>query len=168
MDVVLIIFRTLHIFSGVIWFGSAATLAWVMHPVADKMGANGMTMLRTFYGHSRFSTVFLVSAIITVAAGLIIWPQRVNGMDFIGFTNTGDIVMLIGTIAGLLAFGHGATATKRSARTFARVSQQYEDNPTPENDNAVAEAKTKLYLHTNISTWVTLVSVITMSGARYL
>lgn len=169
MDFAVTIFRFVHIITGVIWFGFAALLAWLMHPTAERMGANGMTMLRTFYAYSRIGVVMPVMAITTTVAGLVLWVQRTDsGMDLLAFGPTGDIVMSIGALAGILAAGHGATATGRYTGAFAQAAKAYDDNPSAENQQIVQEAKSKMYLHSNISTGLTLIALVCMSGARYL
>lgn len=163
------ILRSLHILLGIAWVGLAVVGAWILHPAADRMGANGMTMLRTFYGYSLYNKVFPVAAIGTTLAGLILWPARaVDGWKLIGYPITGSVVMAVGVVFGLLAFGHGAGATGRFAGVFAKAARDYDENANDDNQQALETAKSKLYLHSNISTWLTVIAAVCMSSARYL
>lgn len=169
--ILMTILRLLHILLGVVWMGFGSLSAWVLHPAADRLGTQGDAMLRTFYLHSRFKSVMPIAAIGTTLAGLILWPFRTvqgNLLNLITFSTTGDVVMVVGAVFGLLAFGHGAGATGRFIGVFTGAAKQYEDDPNDENERAMQAAKEKLYTHANISAWLTLVAVVCMSGARYL
>jgi len=163
------ILRTTHILTGVIWVGFGSLLAWVMVPAAKRAGEKGQSMLRTFVAYSPVGTIFGVTAIVTTVAGLLMWPLRVEGaIDFRAFGSTGDIVMALGALFGLLAFGHGAGATGRYTGIFSATAKAYDENPTDANLKALEEAQEKMQLHVNISAWLSLIAVIGMAGARYL
>lgn len=163
------ILRLSHIVTGVIWVGFGALLAWVMIPAAQRTGERGSAMLRTFMTQTPTGTIFGVTALLTTVAGLLLWPLRVEGaIDFRAFTNTGDIVMSLGALFGLLAFGHGVTATGRYTRAYGAAATAYDADPSAANLKALEEAADKMRLHTNISAWLALIAVIGMAGARYL
>ena len=168
-EIAVVILRFLHIFLGMIWIGFGILAAFVLNPAANRLGENGAIMLRTFYGYTRFGTIIAISSVGTTVAGLILWPLRTqNGMDFLAFSNTGDIVMSIGAVFGLLAFGHGAFATGRATDAFAKAVKAYDSDPSEANQSTLQAAKKKLFTHGNISAGISLVAVICMSGARYL
>ncbi|NDJ34069.1 MAG: hypothetical protein GYB64_05340 [Chloroflexi bacterium] len=170
MTILVAILRLAHIVLGMIWVGFGALTAWILHPAADQLGEKGLAMLRSFYGYSRFTMVMPIAAIGTTLAGLILWPLRTssNLLDLLAFSTTGDVVMVIGAVVGLLAFGHGAGATGRFSGVFAEAARRYDQNPTPAHEQALQEAKGKLTLHSNISAWLALVAVVCMAGARYI
>ncbi|MCA9913377.1 MAG: hypothetical protein KC496_08500 [Anaerolineae bacterium] len=169
MDILIVVLRLLHILLGIIWVGFGVLLAWIMIPTAERTGERGQAMLRTFIGYSPIGTVFGISALGTTLAGLIMWPLRTeNGYDLVAFGPAGDIVMSIGAVFGLLAFGHGATATGRYTGAYAAAAKAYDENPSPENAQALEDAKKKFRMHTNISAWLAVVAVVCMAGARYL
>jgi hypothetical protein len=164
------ILRPIHVIFGMLWFGYGSLAVWILHPAAAKLGAKGDTLLRNFYGFSNYGAIVGISGIVTSLAGLIMWPARVDGADFIAFGPTGDIVMLIGAAAGILAWGHGGAATGKFVGQFAAISKAIEENPNPSKEQLAEyeEAKRKMMLHANISSWITLVAVVCMAGARYL
>ncbi len=167
--VLVTIFRFLHIITGIIWVGFGTLIAWLMIPTAQRMGERGATMLRTFVGYTPVGTILGISALVTTIAGLLLWPFRVQGaIDFRAFTDTGDIVMAIGAVFGLLAFGHGATATGRYTGVYAAAAKAYDENPSDANSKALEDAQKKMTLHANVSAWLTVIAVVGMAGARYL
>jgi hypothetical protein len=98
------------------------------------------------------------------------WPVVVEGAFHRIFNNTADVVFLIGAIAGLLAWGHGGAATGRFVGQFAVLGKKLEEteNPSAEQIAEYEAAKKKMFVHTNISAWITLVAVLGMSLARYM
>ncbi len=168
--IVLSILRLTHIFSGMIWLGLGVSGALIVHPIAKSLGEKGDAVIRRYYAYSIVNKVFPLVAILTTAAGLIMWPARVDGMDFLGFGNTGDIVMITGALFGLLSFGHGAAATGRFSAAYAKVAQAVDesDSPSSEQQAELATLRAKVFTHSNISLALTLIAAVCMSGARYL
>lgn len=163
----LVILRLIHIISGIAWVGFSAVGAWVVHPVAAQMGEKGNSLLRIFYGYSRYNKIFPIAAILTTLVGLILWGMRADGMDLQGFTRTGSIVMSIGVLFGILAFGHGAGATGRFSGNYAKLARAVEEGDDSKAQE-LAETRTKLFLHANISAILTVIATVAMASARYL
>ena len=73
------------------------------------------------------------------------------------------MVLTLGALFGLLAFGHGYFAVWRGAGRFAAMAA---------NDSADAAAQTqlqdKLRRNGRVSMWLALVSLVLMAGARYI
>ncbi|MFZ4827806.1 MAG: hypothetical protein ACOYLB_10660 [Phototrophicaceae bacterium] len=168
MDIVLAIARPLHILLGIVWIGFVSMTAWVLHPAADKAGDKGLAMLRTFYTQSTLNQIMPIATVGTTLLGLILWGIRADGMDLVAFGATGDMVMAVGALAGVLAFGHGVSAVGRYGRLFIKASQAYDAQATSENLQSLNQVKAKLFTNTNISAWISLVAVVCMSSARYL
>jgi hypothetical protein len=164
------ILRPLHIIFGMLWFGFGSLAVWILHPAAASMGAKGDKLLRAFYGYSRYGAVVGISAITTSIAGLLMWPVLVDGANHRVFGNTADVVFVIGAIAGILAWLHGGAATGKYVGKFAALSKALEENADPGSEQLAAyeEAKKKMFVHTNISAWITLVAVLGMALARYM
>lgn len=171
MNILIAVLRLLHIILGIAWVGFGVLLAWIMIPAAERTGERGLAMLRTFYANTPTGMILGISALGTTIAGLILWPLRtVEGTGYLlqAFTDTGSIIMAIGAVFGLLAFGHGATATGRYTGAFTTAAKAHEADSSDANLQALEEAKDKMKLHSNISAWLTVIAVILMSIARYL
>ncbi len=168
-DVLIVVLRAVHILLGTLWFGFGMLAMLILHPAAERMGERGLTLLRLFYGYTRFGIAMPIVSIGTTLAGVILWLMRSDGLtDLVAFTSTGDLVMIVGAVAGLAAFGHGVAATGKYSEAFAKASIAYDENPSDENMTALKAAKTKLDLHGRISGWMMLVAIVCMTSARYL
>lgn len=159
--------RLTHILFGIVWVGFGAFTAFVLHPAAERAGESGQEMLRTFYAYSLNNAIMPIAAVVTTVVGLLMWGIRADGMNLAGYTTTGSIVMAIGVVFGLLAFGHGAGATARYSNAFADAAKAYQGASEVTMDT-LNEAQKKLYLHANISAVLAIVSTVCMAGARYI
>src|SRR5688572_8198379 len=106
----MVILRPIHIIFGMLWFGYGTLSVWILFPAAAKLGAKGDSLLRNFYGYSRYGSLVAVTAVTTSIVGLIMWPARVQGINHPDFTGTGDIIFGIGALFGVLAWLHGGSA----------------------------------------------------------
>jgi hypothetical protein len=166
----MVILRPIHIIFGMLWFGYGTLSVWILFPAAAKMGARGDILLRDFYGYSNYGRFIAVTAIVTTVVGLIMWPARIQGMNHPDFSNPGDIIFAIGAVFGILAAGHGGSATGKAIEVFSKLSKEIEDvdNPKAESLSAFEAAKKKMITHANISAWIILIAVLGMAFARYL
>jgi len=169
-SIVITVLRLSHIFSGIIWVGFGAVGAWVLNPAVKKLGEKGDTLLRIFYGYSSYNTIFPIVAGITTLAGIILWGARADGAQLQGFTDVGSGIMGIGAIFGILAAGHGGGATGRFAKKYADAARAYEEaeSPSEEQTSELAELRAKVFTHSNISAWLTVIAAVAMASARYL
>lgn len=168
-DFVIVVLRLLHIVLGAAWFGLGAAAVWIMHPAAERMGDQGLAMLRTFHAYTRFGMIMPIVSVGTTLAGVILWIMRSESLtDLTAFTSTGDLVMVFGAVMGLLAFGHGGAATGRYTGEFGVAAKAYDADPTESNRSILEAIKAKMYLHGNISAWMTFAAIVCMASARYL
>lgn len=156
----------IHIVSAVIWVGVAFALAMMIVPPVK--GEEGMRYMKAFMNKSRISIIFPIAASLTTLAGIILYatgsPSR--------FTTTGNMVLGVGTLAGLLAFGHGASAM-RSLTT--KLTQALNGGVLDENPSISATILSELtalverYRRNGmVSLLLSLIALVGMGAARYM
>lgn len=160
--------RLAHIVFGLVWVGFGIATAFVIHPMASNAREGGDKALRMFYGYSAYNKIFPIAAIVTTLAGVILWLALADGASLIGYSDTGNLAMATGAVAGLLAFGHGAGATGRFSAVFARLARAVEEGNAEAGNAEITEARSKLFLHGNISAVLTLIAVVLMASASSL
>ncbi|GAB5490481.1 MAG: hypothetical protein Phog2KO_06960 [Phototrophicaceae bacterium] len=168
MDILLTVLRLSHIIFGIVWVGLSIVGAWVVNPVADKMGEKGDSLLRIFYGYSSYNKIFPVAAIVTTLAGIALWGLRADGAQLLGFTVVGSGVMGVGAIFGILAFGHGAAATGRFAAAYAKLARAIEEGDAGKVQEEMMTTRKKLFTHVNVSAILSIIAAVAMASARYL
>ncbi|MEO1164120.1 MAG: hypothetical protein AAFV98_10080 [Chloroflexota bacterium] len=160
--------RLAHIVFGLVWVGFGIVAAFVIHPLSQNTGESGNKVLRIFYGYSAYNKIFPIAAIITTLAGIILWGALAEGAGLLGYSDTGNLAMATGAVAGLLAFGHGAGATGRFSAQFAKLARTVEEGEAEAGNAEITEARSKLFLHGNISAILTIIAVVLMASASSL
>jgi uncharacterized membrane protein len=163
MDILVLILRLLHIVSGVIWVGFGTATTIVLAPLAAAMGDQGYEFLKAWLVKSRFSKIMPPASILTTLAGVILWVVRfdMESMQYRGFASAGSIVLAVGSLFGLLAFGHGIGLGAQTGRYAALVN-------TSKDEAAIRSATDRLVSSGKISTILTIIAVVCMASARYL
>ncbi len=163
MEILVLLLRLLHIVAGVIWvgFGTAATV--VLAPLAKNMGDQGYEMLKAWFTRSHFSKIMPPASILTTLAGLTLWFIRfdMDAMQYRGFASVGSIVLAVGSVFGLMAFGHGIGLGAQTGRFADLVKAN-------QNETAIRSAADSLMRSARVSTILTLIAVVCMASARYL
>jgi len=157
--------RLLHIVSAVLWMGIGFTMVVFIQPAIQN--ESGFRFMKTLYAKTRINTAYPVTAVLTTLCGILLYLS--GSMN--RFSQTGNIVLGIGALAGLLAFGHGAAAlgpltSKLSAQLAAAL---------PEGSTATADSLAMLEMslakyqrQARVALVLTLIALVGMGLARYL
>lgn len=167
MDIVLVLLRLIHILGAFVWIGVSFTQVFLISPALAKSGESGLRFAKAMNAQPISRPLFPVAAGVTVLAGILLY---LVGNSASHFSQTGNIVLGIGAVAGLAAAGHGGAVTGRLAGELGRLVNQYvtDQGFNPEGLPAIRAIATKLAMHTRISFVLMLVALIFMSSARYL
>ena len=157
---IITVLRLLHIVAGLIWVGAAIVMSCYIEPALERAGASGNPLLRALYGQSRFPQLIPLAALITTVAGLLLYGLMSYHE---ALSSSMGLVLTLGALFGLLAFGHGAFTVWRSAGRYAAMVT------TDEADEAtLSQLQAKMRRNGRISMWLALVSLLLMAGARYI
>lgn len=159
--IIITILRLSHIIAGVIWVGAGITLSLYFGPALGMSGVDAGKVMRTLYIKVGFDKLMVTVSIVTTVAGVILYALNPPTGGF-------GIVLGIGALAGLSAFGHGFAVMGKLAREFRALAEEAGDSPTPEQGKRFGELSGKLMLHGKISMRLGIVAVVFMAGARYV
>ncbi|MCC6802197.1 MAG: hypothetical protein IT319_04865 [Anaerolineae bacterium] len=167
MVIVLVLLRLIHILGAFVWVGIAFTQVFLISPALASSGESGLRFAKAMNARPIARMAISAAATVTVLAGILLY---LVGNSASHFSQTGNIVLGIGAVAGLLAAGHGGAVTGRLAAQLGRLVNQYvtDQGMNPEGLPAIRETATKLAMHTRISFVIMLVALIFMGSARYL
>lgn len=166
LNILRIVLRLIHIASAVAWVGIGLTLATFILPAGNTTGTWHFPFERALLNRTRLPSTFPVVALLTTAAGLLLYATGSHNV----FTTTGNIVLGIGALFGLLAFGHGfGVGRYTSAYSKALAATGIEDEPVAANQlENLRQLRAKLYTNSRISLGLTIVALLGMGLARYL
>jgi uncharacterized membrane protein len=163
--IVLFVLRVAHILFGIMWIGAGLFMYFIISPTMQKMRSG--EIVNNIVTHSRYSLYMALSAIVTVVAGVLLYI-RVYSADWLS-TGPGR-VLTIGAIAGILAFGHGATAMPSAMDRLNKLGQEIATGGGPPSQDQLAalnDLQGKMTLHSRISLALGLIAVVGMAGARF-
>jgi hypothetical protein len=167
MDIVLIGLRLIHIVAAVSWFGMALVTFAFLIPAERLAGESGLRFMKAFYTGTPMARAFPIAAVTATLAGILLY---ITGSAS-HFSQTGNIVLGIGAVAGILAAGHGGAATGRYTGEYvAALAQNLGDKNDPltgEQIAAISAIRDKYVLHVRISFLLMTVALIFMASARY-
>jgi hypothetical protein len=169
MNIVMVILRLIHIFSGVFWAGSAFVLAAFVEPAVAASQPEGNKFMQKF-----MSGGYLIAASIagplTVLAGLVMYWNDSGGLQASWIATPLGLGLTVGAIGGLVAFFIGFFITRTAAEKLAALGKQIQaagKPPTPEQMGQLKALQERL---TSASIWVAIalaVTVAAMATARY-
>ena len=171
MDTLMIILRLVHIFAGIFWVGAGLFLLIILMPVMEAMGEEGNRFRMGFVSKSRFNAAMPIASLLTTAAGVWLFVKVSDQFNSDWMSSDGGIVMSIGALAGVLAFGHGAAVTGPTFSKMAEKIKAIEAQGGPPGDAQIAELQElghKSHIHGRISILLMVISVIGMAAARYM
>jgi uncharacterized membrane protein len=171
MDLYMIVLRLIHIFAGIFWVGSGFFMVFVLAPAARKMGQDGRAFMMGFGKHSRINMLMPMSSLLTTVAGLLLYYEVSDGFNADWMKSDGGIVLSIGVVAGLLAFGHGGAVTGPASGKLAKLGEEISAQggpPTEAQLSQIQALQAKFVLHGQISVLLLVIAVVGMSAARYM
>jgi hypothetical protein len=168
MDIVLVLLRLLHLVSAFVWFGLSAALALYIAPAALAAGENGMRFLKSLLVQTAVARVFPIASGLTMLAGILLY---IVGNSASHFSSTGNIVLGIGALAGIVAGIHGGAVTGRSTQTLgAALAQRVPEGGAIPADAlpSLRQMTEKLTSDARLSFVLMAIALIGMGSARYL
>jgi|SRR5690606_29498433 len=163
-----IILRLIHIVGGVAWVGLGATMVFFVGPAIGAAGESGLRFMKSMYARTAIARAIPYAAVVTVVAGILLYIVA-NSPRY--FTQTGNIVLGIGALFGLLAIGHGGAVAGRANQAMEEALRQHvpdDGTVSPEGLTALRELALKMNTNSRISFYLSVIALIAMASARYL
>lgn len=167
MMILLIVLRALHIVAAFVWMGFGLSAGLILGSMLAKAKPQEAHLIaRAWYLHSPFTQIIPIAAITTVVAGLVMYGLRNPASLVMGTTNA-QIVLGIGALFGLMAFGHGI-AVGRMTGKYTNLAKDAGDNPNQEQITALQELGLKLGRNGRVSMILMFIALLGMVLPRYL
>src|SRR5258706_5963192 len=129
MNFLIALLRLIHIVTAVGWFGLAAAMATYVAPAVLAAGESGYRYFKALLTSTRIATAFPIMSGTAVVAGLLLY---VTGDVNRNFSQTGQIVLGLGSLFGIAAAIHGGAVAGSSLRTICEsVSKISGKQPLP-------------------------------------
>ena len=167
MDILLL--RLIHIGAGAFWVGAVLTFFLFVQPAAVAVGPDATKFTYQLLHHRRLPLVILLSAAVTVLAGIWLLVITSNGLDADLLFDEARLGYTVGGVTAILTFALGGLYVFPRTRTVERtIGQLLGDGrpPTPEEQQTLA----RIGAESRRAGWVVLtglvISVAAMATAR--
>lgn len=171
MLVLLLILRLVHILAGVFWAGSSFVMAGFVEPTVRGAGDDGRRFMQRFASQSGFTTVILIAASATVAAGLWLWWIVSDGLDRAWLETGRGTGLTLGILAASIAYVVGYMMQNRPIRRLMAIGGQVAaagGPPSPEQAAEMMRLTNTVRRGGRITASLLVVAVVLMATARYL
>ena len=170
MNFLVIVFRLLHILSGVFWVGAALMLTFFISPTVGATKEAGQGFMRHFMGQTKFNIVMWAAAITTVVAGAVLYWLDSDGFTSvwmhsgpgIGF-GTAAFFAVLGLIVGVFQ--------GRNSNAMAKLGGQIQSQgkpPSPEQASRLQSLGKALAIGGILNATFLILATVGMAIARYL
>lgn len=164
----IVIVRAIHIFAAIIWVGGSLTISILLTRIMANGGPQvGGAVVRAIYLHSPFLKVIPAAAITTVLAGLYMYGRNAEGTLVTSGDTTQKVILGIGALFGLMAFGHGLFLAQLGTK-YSAVAKAAGDNPTEEQMAQMTAIGQRIAKNGPIVSILMIIAVIGMVLPRYL
>jgi uncharacterized membrane protein len=170
MDIVLIILRLIHIFSGVFWVGATLVVTGFLQPAAAAAGPEGGKFMQRLFYQTRFGPAQGIAGALTILSGLAMYLRDSGGLQLAWITSGSGLVLTIGGLAGILAGVVGIVAGAPAGSRLAALTQQIQTSGAPPMAAQIAEIQPLQKRINQVTMWTTLLLIIAlaaMATARY-
>lgn len=171
MDWFMVILRLVHILAAFAWVGGGFFMVAVYSRTFKHLSKEQIAnMDYRIYALSPFNIIMPAGSILTTLAGVILYIRVTGNFNADWFRDTGNIILTIGAIAGLAAFGHGFALGKKSGEYTEMLKSSVDESGKIAEDkiDSINAASKKLISSAQISFILMVIAVIGMSAARYL
>lgn len=158
MDIVLVVLRLIHIVAAALWFGLGIATFFFINPAVISAGDSGLRFLAKFNRLPLASNLMAIVAGTTSLAGILLYAVTNSASRF---SSTGNMVLGIGALAGLLATVHGGAV-------MGRVGKKLDSALESSDFTAAMTHLTSQQSHARISLALTVIALVGMASARYL
>lgn len=171
MDIVMTILRIIHIFSGIIWMGTAFYILLIYSPAMKQVEPQvAVKMNNAAYNKTRFNLMMPLVALGTTLSGVFMYIYVSDTFNAAWFNDTGNIVLTIGSLAGLAAFGHGFSLGQKQDKYAKTLKESLDEsgNIAKEKAQDLMQQIAMIERSGKISAWLGVVAILGMSAARWL
>lgn len=170
MDVLMIILRLIHIFSGVFWAGSTFFLIGFLNPTIETAGPEGGRFMQRLIRQRPLTPALATAGGLTTLSGIIMY-WLLGGFTAAWFASGRGVALTIGGIAGIIALIIGGSFQGQATTRMSRLAQEIEAGGQPPTQAQMAELQALRERLAQGSIWTTaalVIALIGMSAAQYL
>ena len=169
MDVFYLVFRLIHIISGIVWVGGALLIFFYIEPAATKLGPAAETFVTEVFTNRKLPIYFALASTLTVIAGAILYLRGAGGLAL--WRGTTGTVLTLGALSAIVAWVGGNALIPRSFLQLQALGAEAKaagGPPSADLQGRIHAVQERLRMIGVIDTVLLVIAVIAMESAKYL
>ena len=168
----MLVFRFLHIVSGVLWVGSAFLFVGFIGPSAAEVGPSAGPLLTAAVKKRKVAKVITALGIVTVIAGWVLWLKDMSLRDSFGdwMGSSFGLGLTIGGVLATISAFVGSIGVGRNVERLVDVGNEIAASsgpPSAEQQSRIERLSSSLERHGKLDLVLLLLAVTAMATARY-
>lgn len=165
-----IVFRFIHIISGILWAGSAFFLFVFVGPTVEALGPDGGRFIGHMVERRKMAKVIISLAGLTVFGGVVLYLKVSSGLDPDWIVTAPGIGFTIGALAAIIAFVMGLFAITPTIHRLTELGgkmQSAAGPPAAEDLSALEHLSARFKMLGKADIVLIFTSAAAMATARY-
>ena len=170
MNVLMIVLRVVHIFSGVFWVGASFFNLGFLQPTVRATGNEGLKVMQHLTSRTRFTLTAYTAATLTLLSGWIMYWYLFGFRPSVLSSGYG-LSLTIGGIAGTIAWLIAIILVRRALRRMEAVGRAVQEKggpPTPEQASNLQAIGNQLMKLGQWGVVFMVIALLGMSAAQYI
>lgn len=171
MNILIILLRLIHIFSGVSWAGATFFTVSTLIPSAREAGPDVGRFFGRMAGSKRMLSFMVGSNTLTVLSGIALYGILTNGFHLDWLSSGRGLVLTLGALAGLIAWLVGSVVMAPTSRRMSTLIESIGSAGGPPTPEQAAMLQTLREKQAQYGTWLAILlalAVVGMSTAEYI
>ena len=170
MNVIMIVLRIVHIFSGVFWVGTSFFNIGFLQPTVQGTGNEGRKVMQYLTSQTRFTITVYTAATLSLLSG---WTMYwiLFGFRLSVLSSGYGLLLSIGGLAGTIAWVIAIVFVRRILGQMAAIGKSIQEQggvPTPEQGSQLQASSAQLLKLGQRGVWLMVVALLGMSIAQYV
>lgn len=170
MNLLMIVLRIIHIFSGIFWVGVSVFNIGFLQPTVQATDGEGQKVMQYLTSQTRFTTTVYTTATLSLISGwLMYW--RLFEFRLAALASGYGLMLTIGGIAGTLAWIIAMFVIRRIISDMGAVGAAIRTQGTPPSPEQSSQMQALGARMTTMGQWgvaLMTLAVLGMSTARYV
>lgn len=169
MDFYVLALRVLHVGGGVIWAGTAITVALFVSPAVRALGPDGGKFMQQMVGGTKYLKIIPAAAIATIASGVLLYMRLAGAPGWAASLQ--GIVLGLGAVAGFAGWVAGFAIAGPTSARMAQLGEAIKaagGPPSPEQGAELQRLRDRMSFAGDLIAGLLAVSVVLMAVARYV
>lgn len=166
---ILFLLRIVHIFSGVLWVGSAVSYFFFVEPAVKGLGPSGPKFMQGFMERRHYPLFMNVVSALTIVAGVLLHWNTSGGLQPAWIRTGPGLGFTIGSVVALAVYLIGFLMIRPRAGRLGALGRQIGSGgpPTAEQAAELQQLDREMRSIERIDVILLTISLLAMATARY-